>query len=269
MSYSLSNNYLPPPQPSSGYYSQPTSHLPSLPPLSSNSQRPPADLSQRKRPKYTRSKTGCLTCRVKKVKCDESKPVCVRCSHGQRDCTWPEGVQTRKKPSSRKDSLEGDARPSTAGSSGLSEGSTPSSTREHSPPRRSVDLCFLPAPSRRPVDSYGYSQSFKQEPDMGRPSIQMNPERASPYIYPSPSPDAMPAIHEPYQSRYDNTYSNANASHHPRPTMPAPYRSYTHHEPVHHWHAPPVDSPYYHHPVPERPLLSPSASSNDSHHRYQ
>ncbi|KAJ3829958.1 hypothetical protein F5880DRAFT_1459682, partial [Lentinula raphanica] len=52
---------------------------------------------QRKRPKYTRSKTGCLTCRVKKIKCDEAKPTCARCLHGQRDCTWPEGVPARKK----------------------------------------------------------------------------------------------------------------------------------------------------------------------------
>jgi hypothetical protein len=80
----------------------------------------------RKRPKYTRSKTGCLTCRHKKVKvrettfvqphrlaliphvqCDESKPKCQRCSNAQREvssfvrlttalllnvvqCAWPE-----------------------------------------------------------------------------------------------------------------------------------------------------------------------------------
>ena len=69
--------------------------------------------TQRKRPKYTRSKTGCLTCRAKKikvspmcwrvfslpslrVKCDETKPTCVRCSHGQREvCSLSE---TRPSP---------------------------------------------------------------------------------------------------------------------------------------------------------------------------
>ena len=58
---------------------------------------------QRKRPKYTRSKTGCLTCRTKKVKvcyaaagcsalsddrdfqCDEEKPDCARCRSSQRE----------------------------------------------------------------------------------------------------------------------------------------------------------------------------------------
>ncbi|KAI0027707.1 hypothetical protein K488DRAFT_90541 [Vararia minispora EC-137] len=35
----------------------------------------------RRRPKYTRSRTGCWTCRQKKVKCDETKPSCTRCVH--------------------------------------------------------------------------------------------------------------------------------------------------------------------------------------------
>jgi hypothetical protein len=62
-------------------------------------------------------------------------------------CTWPEGVPTRKKSVVRKDSEEG--RPSTAGSSGLSDGSTPP-TREHTPPRRaSVDIGLMPIQSRR------------------------------------------------------------------------------------------------------------------------
>jgi hypothetical protein len=56
---------------------------------------------QQKRPKYTRNKTGCMTCRRKKVKvcilpshsgtrlinsdgrqCDERKPICTRCTRG-------------------------------------------------------------------------------------------------------------------------------------------------------------------------------------------
>ncbi|KAF8423427.1 hypothetical protein L210DRAFT_2112261 [Boletus edulis BED1] len=35
-----------------------------------------------------RSRTGCLTCYVKKIKCDETpKPICMWCTHGQRDCS--------------------------------------------------------------------------------------------------------------------------------------------------------------------------------------
>jgi hypothetical protein len=57
-----SNQYLPP---HNQYYSAPHvnhshTHVVSPPP------RP--ETTQRKRPKYTRSKTGCMTCRVKKIK---------------------------------------------------------------------------------------------------------------------------------------------------------------------------------------------------------
>jgi len=66
---------------------------------------------------------------------------------GCKKCTWPEGVPARKKSATRKDS--GDGRPSTAGSSGLSEGSTPP-TRDPSPPRRApVDVGLPPLASRR------------------------------------------------------------------------------------------------------------------------
>ncbi|ATZ54138.1 hypothetical protein BCIN_10g01580 [Botrytis cinerea B05.10] len=35
-----------------------------------------------------RTRTGCLTCRARKVKCDEGKPDCGRCIRLQRDCKW-------------------------------------------------------------------------------------------------------------------------------------------------------------------------------------
>ncbi|EJC97541.1 uncharacterized protein FOMMEDRAFT_162921 [Fomitiporia mediterranea MF3/22] len=56
-----------------------------------------AEQSQRKRPKYSRSKTGCLTCRKKRIKCDEVKPICRRCDYGQRECTWPDLTNSKKK----------------------------------------------------------------------------------------------------------------------------------------------------------------------------
>ncbi|CAL1707626.1 unnamed protein product [Somion occarium] len=120
---------------------------------------PRPEATQRKRPKYTRSKTGCLTCRAKKIKCDETKPNCMRCTHGQRECTWPEGVPARKKSSSRKnpqqeqsqhspsalDSPLTDTRPSTAGSATISEASTSTPpTRNPTPPKREPSEAHLP-----------------------------------------------------------------------------------------------------------------------------
>ncbi|KAF1730399.1 putative transcriptional regulatory protein [Beauveria bassiana] len=34
----------------------------------------------------TRGRTGCLTCRARHIKCDETKPACRRCATGQREC---------------------------------------------------------------------------------------------------------------------------------------------------------------------------------------
>jgi len=114
---------------------------------------PRAEPTQRRRPKYTRSKTGCMTCRVKKIKCDETKPNCIRCVHGQRECTWPEGVPQRKKSAPKKIETV-DGRPSTAGSSGLSEASTPP-TRDNTPPKRErLELGLPPLVSRRQSEPF-------------------------------------------------------------------------------------------------------------------
>ncbi|KAK7519658.1 uncharacterized protein IWZ02DRAFT_299553 [Phyllosticta citriasiana] len=42
------------------------------------------------KPKHPRSKTGCLTCREKRIKCDEQRPTCTQClkSRDRRICEW-------------------------------------------------------------------------------------------------------------------------------------------------------------------------------------
>lgn len=40
--------------------------------------------------KHKRTRSGCLTCRARRVKCDEAHPTCERCRKGQRDCVYPE-----------------------------------------------------------------------------------------------------------------------------------------------------------------------------------
>ncbi|OCF44423.1 hypothetical protein I317_01683 [Kwoniella heveanensis CBS 569] len=41
------------------------------------------------KPRFRRSRTGCLRCRKGKHKCDEEKPVCRRCRHSKGECIWP------------------------------------------------------------------------------------------------------------------------------------------------------------------------------------
>lgn len=38
--------------------------------------------------KPKRTRTGCLTCRERHLKCDETKPTCNNCAKSQRDCNW-------------------------------------------------------------------------------------------------------------------------------------------------------------------------------------
>ncbi|OJJ47037.1 hypothetical protein ASPZODRAFT_15721 [Penicilliopsis zonata CBS 506.65] len=42
-----------------------------------------------------RSRTGCLTCRQRKLKCDEQKPQCSQCRRGARECRPSEGIVFR------------------------------------------------------------------------------------------------------------------------------------------------------------------------------
>jgi hypothetical protein len=44
------------------------------------------DATPEGKPKRTR--TGCLTCRERHLKCDETKPTCNNCSKSQRECNW-------------------------------------------------------------------------------------------------------------------------------------------------------------------------------------
>ncbi|PCG89789.1 Hypothetical protein PENO1_102650 [Penicillium occitanis (nom. inval.)] len=45
---------------------------------------PPA--LEKKRPIHRRSNNGCITCRIRRVKCDEAKPACKRCTSTGRRC---------------------------------------------------------------------------------------------------------------------------------------------------------------------------------------
>lgn len=45
-----------------------------------------------------RTKTGCLTCRTRRKKCDEVGPVCTGCSRNYLECIWPSGTPARQAP---------------------------------------------------------------------------------------------------------------------------------------------------------------------------
>ncbi|KAK0715743.1 hypothetical protein B0H67DRAFT_490196 [Lasiosphaeris hirsuta] len=67
--------------------------------------------------KHRRTRSGCYTCRSRRVKCDENHPTCERCRKGKRECVYPELAPAKGSGSSSKDS------------SGPSQQTSPSSSR--------------------------------------------------------------------------------------------------------------------------------------------
>ncbi|CAG8981908.1 hypothetical protein HYALB_00009163 [Hymenoscyphus albidus] len=55
-----------------------------------------------------RSRTGCITCRSRKLKCDESKPICGQCKKGSRECQPSEGIAFRHQQNASMNGNAGD-----------------------------------------------------------------------------------------------------------------------------------------------------------------
>ncbi|WOO77041.1 putative transcriptional regulatory protein [Vanrija pseudolonga] len=53
-------------------------------------------LGVKRRQKYTRSRTGCLGCRARRIKCDEGRPICRRCQVAKRECCFPDPTDGKK-----------------------------------------------------------------------------------------------------------------------------------------------------------------------------
>ncbi|CDO93272.1 unnamed protein product [Kluyveromyces dobzhanskii CBS 2104] len=59
--------------------------------------------------KKTRSKAGCFTCRLKRMKCDELHPICGRCKRNLLTCIWPKegnGKLTKKMRQAMRDNVD-------------------------------------------------------------------------------------------------------------------------------------------------------------------
>lgn len=69
-------------------------------------------VSTPRKPHRFRSLTGCLTCRRRKKKCDETKPTCIACTRNHQQCSWPAASVSRSprcpvSRAMRRDSISG------------------------------------------------------------------------------------------------------------------------------------------------------------------
>ncbi|KAK8244426.1 hypothetical protein HDK77DRAFT_370449 [Phyllosticta capitalensis] len=62
----------------------------------SNSSRARRRASGNEQVKHRRTRSGCYTCRNRRVKCDETHPICERCRKGNRECVYPEPSSANK-----------------------------------------------------------------------------------------------------------------------------------------------------------------------------
>ncbi|KAI3059594.1 transcriptional regulator family: Fungal Specific TF [Aspergillus niger] len=97
---SVSFWHIPPAQPQPPL--PPTAVVASYPPVPPMLRSLLQSTSDQKKAKRTRS--GCFTCRSRRIKCDEALPICDRCRKGNRDCVYPSATSGTSKSGSRTES---------------------------------------------------------------------------------------------------------------------------------------------------------------------
>ncbi|KAL2793560.1 hypothetical protein BJX66DRAFT_223065 [Aspergillus keveii] len=107
--------------------------------------------------KHKRTRSGCFTCRARRIKCDESRPTCERCRKGNRECVYPSSTTgTASKSAPRSVAKAKSSRPQSRGSdssgaveAGILEpiadeeeevGASPGSSTHQSPPPPTTGL---------------------------------------------------------------------------------------------------------------------------------
>ncbi|KAK8214390.1 hypothetical protein IWZ01DRAFT_540261 [Phyllosticta capitalensis] len=90
--------------------------------------------------KRSRSRTGCLTCREKRIKCDEKQPTCANClkSRDTRICQWPSQESNNGKPKGTKKTKKAPATSTAARSTSNSNSSSkaPKQQKQKQPPQK-------------------------------------------------------------------------------------------------------------------------------------
>ncbi|KAL4880451.1 hypothetical protein BJY04DRAFT_191296 [Aspergillus karnatakaensis] len=67
--------------------------------------------------KHKRTRSGCFTCRSRRIKCDETRPICERCRKGSRECVYPTSTSGPvSKPAPRSVAKAKASRPQSRGS---------------------------------------------------------------------------------------------------------------------------------------------------------
>ncbi|KAJ3951336.1 hypothetical protein N0V92_012263 [Colletotrichum tropicale] len=159
-----------------------TRALPDADPMNMNSSKPRRTLAG----PIFRVRTGCLTCRGRKKKCDETKPRCRGCERNRLECKWPPSAAPKTAPPKPAGASE-TARQEGGESAGASVQSEASPSMQESPPRQSNQ----PSHSSPMGQNTSPSQSSESPSGASTGSSPRPPTRASAASPndPQPSPE--------------------------------------------------------------------------------
>ncbi|KAK5946096.1 hypothetical protein PMZ80_000235 [Knufia obscura] len=116
-----------------------------------------------------RTRTGCKTCRQRKLKCDETKPVCGQCRKSNRECLASEGISFRHAQN--------------AGFSGEEGGSDLSSFYKYR--QKFNNTYFLPVPKE--LSFVHISDPYADEPQPQPPAQPQQPQQQQAQFPPQPA----------------------------------------------------------------------------------
>ncbi|KAF5863952.1 hypothetical protein ETB97_009059 [Aspergillus alliaceus] len=115
---------------------------------------------KRHRARHTKSRRGCFTCKLRRVKCDEGRPVCGACSSRGEPCTFPSITTSSSK--TRKETEQSD-----------DEELSPLPTlRKYTSPKQTSHRC-LP-PSLQPLATNGTIASDTPQPPSHHGDLEMD-----------------------------------------------------------------------------------------------
>ncbi|KAJ6013750.1 hypothetical protein N7540_008341 [Penicillium herquei] len=143
--------------------------------------------------KHKRTRSGCFTCRSRRIKCDESRPVCERCRKGSRDCVYPTPAAGSSKTGTRTSAKTRAGRPHSQGS----DSSGKLETEEISPlepildedePDSAADQASRPSPSSSTGQSRPDLHRSQSGQSLRKPSLKTVSEAGSFGMEPGSSP---------------------------------------------------------------------------------
>ncbi|KAL8666240.1 MAG: hypothetical protein Q9168_007521 [Polycauliona sp. 1 TL-2023] len=195
--------------------------------------------------KHRRTRSGCYTCRQRRVKCDEARPHCARCQKGSRTCTYPEPrPKTKAGSSSRPDAAktialvaeasssdeDGDDIEETPVSAGAKENvgdiaRATISPRQHTRRQNAPSRTALSQSHKQPLPSIERTDpdpGFGHSPptDKSSPQSPSHPDSRGPRHMEldtpesSLSPEKISLSHLPYEQRFYLDYLRNHITHH-------------------------------------------------------